>query len=342
MGTYCLFSYPSKTRKEFSSQMDSRSPHDALDLPKESALLRLEQFDSDIRYGFGFIAGQISITKEGLVHPRVLLLGKLNFRSQSPHAYTSTPKSDEERSMPNLHKGEHYVDVDVNMPTMAVGDTISYDFSCQSVARADIFDFVRAQRPDLWRRHQAAQSNARNVTSTIQQMETLMEMLRDEPEEELIIDSETEDLSSVLIFPSSLQPIIFSTLLMTGYLDYWCSLDVTGSAERESLSFHLESEFEDWERMVDRLIIEQQKRREEIASELVPIEASIYSSSLCVEATSHGLILTPQLEARLREMAQEKAIVFHKARELERARARTRALQREIAAERELEKDIAK
>lgn len=83
------------------------------------------------------------------------------------------------------------------------------------------------------------------------------------------------DRVSFQIFPSSLQPIIFSTPLMTGYLDYWCSLDVTGSAERESLSFHLESEFEDWERMVDRLIIEQQKRREEIASELVPIEASI-------------------------------------------------------------------
>ena len=38
--------------------------------------------------------------------------------------------------------------------------------------RADVFDYVRAQRPDLWRRHQAAQVNAQKVTSAMQRMAT--------------------------------------------------------------------------------------------------------------------------------------------------------------------------
>lgn len=63
--------------------------------------------------------------------------------------------------------------------------------------------------------------------------------------------------------------------LMAGYLDYWCSLDITGSAERDSLTVALETEFEDFERIVDTLIEERQKRRREIAAELVPIEAAI-------------------------------------------------------------------
>lgn len=62
---------------------------------------------------------------------------------------------------------------------------------------------------------------------------------------------------------------------MAGYLDYWCSLDITGSAERDSLTVALETEFEDVDRMVDCLIDERQKRRREIALELVPIEAGI-------------------------------------------------------------------
>ncbi|KAE9384575.1 hypothetical protein BT96DRAFT_1007934 [Gymnopus androsaceus JB14] len=122
---------------------------------------------------------------------------------------------------------------------------------------------------------------------------------------------------------------------MAGYLDYWCSLDITGSAERDSLTVQLETEFEDVDRMVDCLIAEWQKHRAEIAAELLPIEATIYSS-LCHDATSRGLILTVQLEARLHERAHEKAIVIREAREQERARARTQARQRERAAEREL------
>lgn len=105
----------------------------------------------------------------------------------------------------------------VGTPTTFTGDTDSYDFSYQSVARyldtdtllylddypvltpceciyecvspgpardllilrilraghrADVFDLVRAQRSDLWRRHLAARTNAERITSAIQRMET--------------------------------------------------------------------------------------------------------------------------------------------------------------------------
>lgn len=66
------------------------------------------------------------------------------------------------------------------------------------------------------------------------------------------------------------------------------------------------------------------------------------SSSLCLEATNRGLILTPQLETRLRKMAHKKAVPIQEAREIERAKARTQVLERELAANRELGKDIAK
>ncbi|KAE9385173.1 hypothetical protein BT96DRAFT_1007294 [Gymnopus androsaceus JB14] len=120
---------------------------------------------------------------------------------------------------------------------------------------------------------------------------------------------------------------------MAGYLDYWCSLDITGSAERDSLTVALETEFEDVDRMVDCLIDERQKRRREIALELVPIEAGIYTS-LCNEASNRGLIFTPQLQEKLHDTAHAKAIVIREEREQEGARARMRARQREREAER--------
>lgn len=55
------------------------------------------------------------------------------------------------------------------------------------------------------------------------------------------------------------------------YLDYWCSLDVTGSAERETLMVELDED----ERLVDCLIEERRKRRLEIAARLAPIEREI-------------------------------------------------------------------
>ncbi|KAE9394159.1 hypothetical protein BT96DRAFT_998793 [Gymnopus androsaceus JB14] len=173
--------------------------------------------------------------------------------------------------------------------------------------RADVFDYVQAQRPNLWRRHQAAQHFGNQFLTT-----------------------------SFCIFTPQFSLLTF----MAGYLDYWCSLDITGSAEHDSLTVQLETEFEDVERMVDCLIAEQQKCCLEIESELVPIKASIYSS-LCHESASCGLILTDQLQAKLHGTAQEKAIVVREARERERARARTRARQCEHAAECELKGDKA-
>lgn len=37
--------------------------------------------------------------------------------------------------------------------------------------RHDIFRYVQQERPDLWRRHQAAQQNAQRVSSAMQQMD---------------------------------------------------------------------------------------------------------------------------------------------------------------------------
>ncbi|KAE9399618.1 hypothetical protein BT96DRAFT_939298 [Gymnopus androsaceus JB14] len=125
---------------------------------------------------------------------------------------------------------------------------------------------------------------------------------------------------------------------MAGYLDYWCSLEITGSAERDSLTAALETEFEDVDHIVNCLAEEREKRHREIAPELISIEARVYSA-LCDEASSCGHSLTLQFQEKLRETAHAKAINIWETRERERARARTKARQRELAAERELNGD---
>ena len=62
---------------------------------------------------------------------------------------------------------------------------------------------------------------------------------------------------------------------MAGYLDYWCSLEITGSAERDSLTAALETEFEDVDCIVNCLVEEREKRRREITPELISIEARV-------------------------------------------------------------------
>lgn len=55
------------------------------------------------------------------------------------------------------------------------------------------------------------------------------------------------------------------------YLDYWCSLDVTGSFEREILMEDLHGD----ERLVECLLEERRKRRVEIAECLARLERPI-------------------------------------------------------------------
>lgn len=55
------------------------------------------------------------------------------------------------------------------------------------------------------------------------------------------------------------------------YLDYWCSLDITGTSERETLMLALDDD----EGLVDCLIEERHKRRIEISCKLQPIERDI-------------------------------------------------------------------
>ncbi|KAE9387207.1 hypothetical protein BT96DRAFT_948554 [Gymnopus androsaceus JB14] len=272
-------------------------------------------------------------------------------------ASLNSPTTVQLSSNMSLQKGERHVAGDSDLAASAANITASYDVSCRfiplseakhlenntllylkdcpfltpsqciyegvslgpyrdslilQILRAghqpDVLLYVCDQCPDLWRRHQAAQENAEKVTSAMNEWIAMC----DEEEES---DGEIIDEA--------------------GYLDYWCSLDITGSAERDSLTVALETEFEDFERIVDTLIEERQKRRREIAAELVPIEAAIYSS-LCDEAHSRGLCLTLQIEDKLHEMAHAKAVILREQRERERARARTRARQRELATEQEL------
>ena len=62
---------------------------------------------------------------------------------------------------------------------------------------------------------------------------------------------------------------------MSRYLDHWCSLEITGSAERDTLTAQLETEFENVDSMVETLIEAREECRCEIAHELAPIEACI-------------------------------------------------------------------
>ncbi|KAE9387565.1 hypothetical protein BT96DRAFT_1004981 [Gymnopus androsaceus JB14] len=101
------------------------------------------------------------------------------------------------------------------------------------------------------------------------------------------------------------------------YLDYWCSLDVTGSAERETLMVELDED----ERLVDCLIDERRKRHLEIAARLAPIEREIYTD-LCNDCSRRGVIVTPDVEQRLREAAHDKAVIILQNKDQEHARQR--------------------
>ena len=68
---------------------------------------------------------------------------------------------------------------------------------------------------------------------------------------------------------------------MAGYLEYWCSLDITGTAERDILTSQLETEFDNVDRMVDVLIEAREERRREIAREVASIEARLLYVYLC-------------------------------------------------------------
>ncbi|KAE9403290.1 hypothetical protein BT96DRAFT_936476 [Gymnopus androsaceus JB14] len=135
-----------------------------------------------------------------------------------------------------------------------------------------------------------------------------------------------------LISNPSITPIFLSTTIsttitlafsMSGYLDYWCSLEITGSAERNTLTAQLETEFENVNSMVETLIEVREERRREIACELAPIEAHILSS-YHDEATTQGVVVTPQLLEKMRATAHQKALLVRDAREQERAAARCR------------------
>jgi len=82
-----------------------------------------------------------------------------------------------------------------------------------------------------------------------------------------------------LLFPIEKIHFLLSTctlvFTMAGYLDYWCSLDITGTAERDILTVQLETEFDNVDSMVEALIQARQERRLEIARELAPIKARI-------------------------------------------------------------------
>ncbi|KAE9385546.1 hypothetical protein BT96DRAFT_1089407 [Gymnopus androsaceus JB14] len=107
---------------------------------------------------------------------------------------------------------------------------------------------------------------------------------------------------------------------MAGYLDYWCSLDITGTTERNILTSQLESEFPDFEPMVETLIKAREERRLETARELEPIKACIFTSYQ-QQAGKPGLHVTPQLLEKMHEKAHQQAIIIRENKEQERANA---------------------
>ncbi|KAE9390627.1 hypothetical protein BT96DRAFT_1002070 [Gymnopus androsaceus JB14] len=94
---------------------------------------------------------------------------------------------------------------------------------------------------------------------------------------------------------------------MAGYLDYWCNLDVTGTTECDILTFQLETEFEDFERMVDTLIQAHEERRHEIACKLEPLEVCFFGHYYA-EATTRGMDLTLLLLENMHALAHRKAV----------------------------------
>ncbi|KAE9387705.1 hypothetical protein BT96DRAFT_948166 [Gymnopus androsaceus JB14] len=116
---------------------------------------------------------------------------------------------------------------------------------------------------------------------------------------------------AVSLFPIENYPFCFSArtpvFKMAGYLDYWCNLDVTGTAERDILTFQLKTEFEDFKRMVDTLIQAREERRREIARELEPLEVRFFGHYYA-EATTRGMDLTPLLLENMHALAHRKAV----------------------------------